>query len=183
MDGLFSGAVASERPSGSLSELAKMATRKRPLSGSSPNPNKSGRPTRTVYAVGSGLAAAIILGVVTFELHRSSREAEHHLAQANAQATNTQLFSSRTLMLDSNEGTGVPQFGPPVQQAAPQQDAPPPDMPEAQNFDPTEAPEDPPPPPPLEQPGPMEPPSEDVHTGPPLGMMPGADSDIRPPPE
>ena len=182
MDGLFSGPAPSERPSSSLFELARMATRKRPLSVSSPNPNKSGRPKRAVYAVGSGLAAAIILAVVSFELHRSSREAEHHLAQA--QATSTQLFSSRTLMLDNNEGSGVPQFGPPLQQAAPQQDAPPSNMPEAQTFEATEAPEDPPPPPPLEQPGPMEPPSEeDVHIGPPLGMMPGADSDIQPPTE
>jgi hypothetical protein len=121
-----------------------------------------------VYAVGSGLAAALILAVISFELHRNSREAEHHIAQA--QATSTQLFSSRTLMLDNNEGSGVPRFGPPMQQGATPQDAAPP---EAQTFDPNNAPEDPPPPPPLEQPGPMEPPSEEVHTGPPQGMIQG----------
>ncbi len=78
-------------------------------------------------------------------------------------------------MLDNNGGTGVPQFGPPIQQAASAQDASQANMPEAQSFDPNTAPEDPPPPPVVEQPGPMEPPSENenVHTGPPLGMIQG----------
>jgi DNA-binding response OmpR family regulator len=181
MESLFAGAAAVVRPSKSLSELARMATRKRPLSVSSPNPNKSGRPTRAVYAVGSGLAAALILGVISFELHRNSGETEHHLAQA--QATSTQLFSSRAVMLDNNQGSGVPQFGPRMQQAPTPQNTPPPKMPEPETFDPNVAPEDPPPPPQLEQPGPMEPPSEDVHTGPPLGMIQGDDGAVLPPRE
>jgi CheY-like chemotaxis protein len=173
MDSLFAGAPASDRPSKALSELARMAIRKRPLSVSSPNPNRSARPKRAVYAVSSGLAAVVILGVISFELLRSSRQAEDHMP--HAQATSTQLFSSRTMMLDNNEGSGVPQFGPPIQQAETPQEAPPPNVPEPQTFDPNTAPEDPPPPPVVENPGPMEPPSEDVHTGPPLGMIQGTD--------
>ena len=169
MDSLFAGAPAAQRPSKSLSELARMATHKRPLSARAPNLNKSARPKRAVYAVGSGLAAVVILAVISFELHRNSSQPEQHVAQV--QATSTQLFSSRTMMLDNNQGTGVPQFGPPIQQAEATPDAPPPNMPEAQSFDPNTAPEDPPPPPAVDQPGPMEPPSEDVHTGPPLGMI------------
>lgn len=169
MDSLFAGATAPERPSKSLSEWAKIAAHKRPLP---TRPKK-----RAVYAVGSGLAAVLILGAISFELLRSSKEAEHHIS--HGAATSTQLFSSRTMMLDNNEGSGVPQFGPPIQQAAVSQtvpqDAPPPNEPEAQAFDPNTAPEDPPPPPALENPGPMEPPSDDVHTGPPLGMIQGTD--------
>jgi hypothetical protein len=130
-----------------------------------------------VYAVSSGLAAVLVLGVLSFELLRNSRDAEHH-HMAQAQATSTQLFSSRTLMLNNNEGSGVPQFGPP-----PQQDAAPPNMPQAETFDPNAAPEDPPPPPAVESPGPMEPPSA-VHTGPPLGITQGngsSDADQTPP--
>jgi CheY-like chemotaxis protein len=183
MDSLFASAPASERPSKSLIELAKIATHKRPLSASVPNLNKSARPKRAVYAVSSGLAAVLILGVLTFELLRSSRGAEHH-HMAQGQATSTQLFSSRTLVLGNNEGSGVPQFGPPVQQGATSQDTSAPNVPVAQTFDPNAAPEDPPPPPAVEQPGPMEPPSS-VHTGPPLGMMPqgdgSADADQTPP--
>lgn len=171
IDSLFAGATGADRPQKSLSDLARMATRKRPLSVSLPNINKSARPKRAVYAVGSGLAAVVILGVISFELLRNSGHAEHHLP--HPQATSTQLFSSRTLMLDNNQGSGAPQFGPPIQQAANSQDAPPSNLPEAQTFDPNAAPEDPPPPPAVEQPGPMEPPSEDVHTGPPLGMIQG----------
>ena len=171
MDSLFAGATASDRPSSSLSELAKIATRKRPLAMRLPNLNKSARPKRAAYAVGSGVAAVLILGVISFELLRNSREAEH--PRVHAPATSTQLFSSRTMMLDNNEGNGVPQFGPPIQQAATSQDGQPANVPEPQTFDPNTAPEDPPPPPALENPGPMEPPSEDVHTGPPLGMIQG----------
>ena len=182
MDSLFAGAPASDRPSNSLSHLARMASTKRPLAMNTSNRNTKGaRPKRAVYAVGSGVAAVLILGVLSFELLRSSGGAEHHMP--HAQATSTQLFSSRTMMLDNNAGSGVPQFGPPIQQGTPpSQDAPPANLPQAQTFDPNTAPEDPPPPPALEHPGPMEPPSE-VHTGPPMGMIDAQGSDGAAQPE
>jgi hypothetical protein len=161
---MFGGAQASS----SLSHLAKMATVKRPLV--TPNLNKGVVPKRAVFVVGSGLAAVLILGVLSFELLRNSNEAEHHMPHAQAQGT--QIFSSTTTRLADGEGSGVAQLvAPPApQQTEAPQDTPP-NEPQAQSFDPDTAPPDPPPPPALENPGPMEPPSMG-HSDPPDGMMP-----------
>src|SRR6185312_12685560 len=83
--GVFSGLPLSGRPSKSLSDLAKMATSKRPLD----NPKVGGKvvPNRAVFVVGSGVAAVLVLGVLSFELLRHSSEAEHHMPHAQAQST------------------------------------------------------------------------------------------------
>jgi CheY-like chemotaxis protein len=167
--GVFTGLSMSGQPSASLSELAKRATSKRPLA--EPKVGKAGKvaPNRAVFVVGSGVAAVLVLGVLSFDLLRHSGEAEHHMP--HAQALSTQVFSPSTTLVASSGGEPaqlVPSNdgGGPAQPAAPEsQDGglPPQDMPpilpRAQSFDADTAPEDPPPPPVLEHPGPSEPPS------------------------
>jgi CheY-like chemotaxis protein len=159
--------IAPAARSESLSDLARMASSKRSLEIA--NLNRSG-PKRAAFAVGSGLAAAIILGVLTFEL-RTPRTAAH--AMPRGQAANTQLFApTGTLVANSEPRPFQRQPQPSVQFGAPVSS-----QPQAQIFDPDTAPADPPPPPALEQPGPMEPPSSmesppPMHGRPPLGMLP-----------
>ena len=152
--GVFSGLPLSGKPSKSLSDLAKMAGSKRPLTDA-----KLGKsvPNRAVFAVGSGVAAVLILGVLSFELLRNSGEAEHHMPHAHAQ--NTQVFSSSTTMMASSDGRPAQLVAPPPQTDPPSQQPVPSNQPQAQSFDPDTAPPDPPPPPTLEHPGPSEPPS------------------------
>jgi len=154
--GVFTGLPMSGQASRSLSDLAKMATSKRPLAHPKVGGGKAA-PNRAVFVVGSGLAAVLVLGVLSFELLRHSGEAERHMPHAQAQST--QLFSSSTTLVASSNG-GPAQLVAPAQpsEGAPPQDMPP-NQPEPQTFDADSAPEDPPPPPILEHPGPSEPPS------------------------
>jgi hypothetical protein len=160
-------------PRSSLSDLARMATTKRPLSGmqrrsqpkrSEGNPAKRhrrdvGQPKRRVFVVGSGIAAVLLVGVVSFELLRATPSAEHG---HHGRGANAQLFSARSTLVADNGANPPPQvFSPPT----PQSVATGPErgtasaLPQPQTFDPDTAPPDPPPPPALERPGPMEPPS------------------------
>jgi CheY-like chemotaxis protein len=175
-----SGFGAPALPSKSLKDLARMATTKRPLPGAG-GARQTGvarqtagawqkvQPKRRVFVVGSGIAAVLLVGVVTFELLRSTPPVEH-----GRHAREAQLFGpASTLVADSS--AAPPQvFSAP----APQPDRVPapmtPETPQPQTYDPDTAPPDPPPPPVLEQPGPMEPPSM-AHNGPPVGMQDGAD--------
>jgi hypothetical protein len=160
----------SGKPSKSLSELARMAGSKRPLADT-----KLGKavPNRAVFAVGSGVAAVLILGVLSFELLRNSGEAEHHMPHAQAQ--NTQVFSSSTTMMASRGDGGPAQLVAPPRQTEPPQQNMPSNQPQAQTFDADTAPPDPPPPPALEHPGPSEPPSAPTMGStdpPPWAMLP-----------
>jgi hypothetical protein len=170
VDFAASAPPASDRPLSSLSDLARMATKKRPLAIPKFNGDKAG-PNRTVFVVGSGLAAVLVLGVLSFELLRNSHEAEHHMPHAQAQAM--QVFSSSTTLVANREGSGAAQLvaPPPDQTVQPQAN-----LPQAETFDANSAPPDPPPPPALEHPGPMEPPSMG-NSGPPTGMMPDGSSE------
>ncbi len=163
-------AARSTLPTGSLSELARMAAGKRPLA--VPNLDGSGQ-KRAAFALGSGMVAVILLGVLGFELLRrpSTAEATPHVQAA---AANTQLFGpTRTLVANTEpQPFSAPSFTPSPQQPPPDS-SPPPPLPQPQAFDPESAPPDPPPPPPQAYPGPMEPPSSDLHgRGVPLGMVP-----------
>ena len=171
----------------SLSDLARMATTKRPLPGmqrksqpkhsegnpakrhrqpehSGGNPAKRqgravGQPKRRVFVVGSGIAAVLLVGVVSFELLRANPSAEHG---HHGRGANAQLFSARSSLVADN-GTNPPLqvFSPPIPQSAATGPEPGTSsaLPQPQTFNPDTAPPDPPPPPALEQPGPMEPPS------------------------
>ena len=149
------------RSSESLSDLARMATTKRPL----PGARRGTQPKRRVFVVGSGIAAVLLVGVVSFELLGANSPSEH------GRAASAQLFSPRST-LDNTSASPPPVFSPPSPQ--PLQTAPSPaaasGLLQPQAFDPNTAPPDPPPPPALERPGPMEPPSM-AHNGPPLGMQ------------
>jgi hypothetical protein len=141
-----SGSVSSSEParSRSLSELAGMATTKRPLTG--PGLHSGRRPKLAVFAVGSGLAA-LLIGVLTFELLRTP--AVEPMPRATL-ASIRPFSPSATLAGDRAEGS-APQFP----AAAPQQTAAseavtPPDT-QAQTFDPDT--------------------QEPMHNGPPLGMI------------
>lgn len=156
--------------SGSLSELARMASNKRPLA--IPSFNRPG-PKRAAFAVGSGLAAVVVLGVLTFELLRTPHTAAH--AMPTARAANTQLFSpSGSLVANSQPIRPFDAQPQPSVEARATISS----QPQAQTFDPETAPPDPPPPPALEQPGPMEPsetePPMPMHgiRLPPTGMLP-----------
>ncbi len=155
-------------PSQSLSALARMATTKRPLPGGT-RPQRTTQPRRRVVVFGSGIAEALIVGIVTFELLRSTPSVDHG---QYAHATGPQLFSPNTLT-PGNSSPPMQVFSPPpprpVQAAAPS-------LPQPQTFDPDTAPPGPPPPPALERPGPMQPPSM-AHNGPPLGMHAGWNTD------
>jgi hypothetical protein len=141
-----------------------MATTKRPL----PGMQRGLQPKRRVFVVGSGIAAVLLVGVVSFELLRASPSGEHgrHGREANAQ-----LFSARSSLVADN-GSPPPQvFSPPPPRPVTTASAPSSGgLPQPQTFDPDTAPPDPPPPPALERPGPMEPPSM-AHNGPPVGMQ------------
>jgi hypothetical protein len=154
--GVFTGLPLSGRPSASLSQLAKMATSKRPLPDTKVGKAGKVAPNRAVFVVGSGVAAVLVLGVLSLELLRHSGEAEHHMP--HAQALNAQVFSPSATLVASSDG-GPAQLVPPPSGEQPLPQNMPPDQPEAQTFDADSAPPDPPPPPVLEHPGPSEPPS------------------------
>jgi CheY-like chemotaxis protein len=150
----------------SLSDLARMATGKRPLT----HGNPSLLPKRKVFVVGSGIAAVLLASVLAFEL-TGSHAPTHH----NRRAVAAQLFSpNSSLVAENNTTESSPQvFGPaparPAEGSTPSSIS---NLPQPEVFDPNTAPEDPPPPPALERPGPMEPPSMG-HSEPPLGMQDG----------
>jgi hypothetical protein len=130
-----------------------------------------GQPKRRVFVVGSGIAAVLLAGVVTFELLRATPSGEN---SRHGLAARMQLFSPPSTMAADSQAGSPEQFTP----EPPQPAAATPDpgtvssLPQPQTFDPDTAPPDPPPPPALEHPGPMEPPSM-AHNGPPLGMQGG----------
>ena len=153
----------------SLSDLARIATTKRPLTLGNP----SLLPKRKVFVVGSGIAAVLLASVLAFEL-TGSHAPTHHSRRAVA----AQLFSSNSSLVAENNATESPPqvFGPaPAQPADVATPGSASNLPQPEVFDPNTAPEDPPPPPALERPGPMEPPSM-AHNEPPLGMQ---DSDTE----
>jgi hypothetical protein len=155
--------------SSSLPELARRVASKRPLA--VPDLSRPG-PKRAAFAVGSGLAAAIILGVLTFELLRTPDTAH---AMPGTQTANTVPFSPRPTLVANGEAP--PPFSAPPQQSA-AVSATTSSQPQAQTFNPDTAPPDPPPPPAVEQPGPMEPPDTEPPMPmhgirlPPTGMLP-----------
>jgi CheY-like chemotaxis protein len=156
---------AGAKPPGSpqsLSQLARMAATKRPLADLKPNRGLQSS-KRSVFWVGSGLVAVLLIGAFTFEQLRTPARAEH---MAQTQAAPAPFASGGTTV---GGGGGMPAqiFSPPPPQAA----ASAANLPQLQNLDPATAPPDPPPPPALEHPGPIEPPSA-MHSGPPLGMVP-----------
>ena len=140
------GATSTPEPesSRSLSELARMATTKRPLTGRGLPGSR--RPKLAVFAVGSGLAVMLI-GVLTFELLRTP--AVEPMPRATL-ASIRPFSPSATLVAEREEGS-APQFpaaGP--QQTATSEGITPPDT-QAQTFDPDT--------------------EEPLHSGPPLGMI------------
>lgn len=148
----------------SLTDLARMATTKRPLA----QTRSTFAPKQRVFVVGSGVAAVLLASVLAFQLTRSHSPTHH-----NRQAVAAQLFSPNTNLVAENTATEAPAqvFGPPPGQPEHPAAAPSPvsNLPQPQVFDPNTAPADPPPPPAFEHPGPMEPPSAG-HYGPP-GMQ------------
>ena len=166
----------------SLSDLARMATTKRPLPSSTRRvPRRAGgasvgtRPKSRIFVFGSGIAAALLAAVLCFELLRATPSGEHGL---NARAISAQLVSPAPNLVADNSAGSPEVFTPappePVQTAAaPGTDAP---VAQPQTFDPDSAPPDPPPPPALEQPGPMEPPSMGHHR-PPWAPQGGSDTE------
>jgi CheY-like chemotaxis protein len=145
--------------SASLSQLARMAATKRPLADSKPNRP----PQRTLFMVGSGLAVALLVGLLGLELLRTPAKAEH---MPQTQGTPAPFAAPA-----SDTGTPPGQmFAPSAPQPAANSAATAANLPQAPNGD-GEAQPDPPPPPALEHPGPMEPPSA-MHSGPALGMVP-----------
>ncbi|HWW81472.1 MAG TPA: hypothetical protein VNY82_17875 [Steroidobacteraceae bacterium] len=162
-----SGFGAPALPSQSLKDLARMATTKRPLPGATRGRQKV-LPKRGVFVVGSGIAAVLLVGVLSFELLRTTPPVEHG---RHAHAAGVQLFSPQSTLVGGTSAGPLQVFSAP----SPQPDQAPVSaaaagMPQAQTFDPDSAPPDPPPPPALEHPGPMEPPSM-PHYGPPMGMQ------------
>jgi CheY-like chemotaxis protein len=158
-------------PTQSLAALARMATSKRPLpggaSGSRSRTQQATQPKRRVIVFGSGIAAVLLVAIVSFELRSTPAEQTQH-----AHTTAPQLFGPNTLTADNSASPPAQVFSPlpPEQAPAP---AASPGPPQPQTFDPDTAPPDPPPPPVLERPGPMEPPSMAHNEGPPLNMHEG----------
>ena len=174
-----SGRQPSAGSSQSLADLARMATTKRPLPGFTRSGTWRGvsglgaKPKRRVFVVGSGIAAALLVAVVCFELLRTNPS---HDQGRHARAASVQLFSPAATLVADNSGNSPQVFSPPPPQPAANEPAPGTDsaLPQAQTFDPDTAPPDPPPPPALEHPGPMEPPS--MGQRPPWAPQGGSDS-------
>lgn len=145
---------ASPASSVPLSELARVATTKRPLT----RPGLSRRPKLAVFAVGSAVAT-LLIGVLTFELFRTPAEKP----MPRATLASIQPFSPRaaTLVAEPAESPAPQSTAPsaPEQTAAPE-DASPPD-PQPATLDAVD-------------PAPMPPPP--MHNGPPLGMIAPQDS-------
>jgi hypothetical protein len=134
----------------SLTDLARMATTRRPL----PQGQAGSAPKRNVIMVGSGVAAVVLASVLAFQLTRS-----HAPTHPNRQAA-AQLFSPNPGEVAQNGAATPPPevFGPPpgqTQQMAAA--APTPGLPQPPPSDPNSASSDAPPPPPtaLEHPGAM----------------------------
>ena len=173
------GSMSATRPaartrggsSQSLSDLARMATTKRPLPGA---PRRAPQPKRGVIVVGSGIAAVLLAGVVCFELLRTAPSAEHG---RHGRATSAQLFSPAPTYVADNSAGSPQVFTPAPPEPVATATAPGTDsaLPQPQTFDADTAPPDPPPPPALERPGPMEPPSFGHGASPPPGMQAGQD--------
>jgi CheY-like chemotaxis protein len=159
-------AQSAARSSESLSDLARMATTKRALPGAR---RGSMQPKHRIFVVGSGIAAVLLVGVVGFEVLRTSSSGEHG---RHGRAATAQLFSPPSTLVADNSANPPAVFSPPSPQRVPAAPAPAATsgLPQPQTFNPDTAPPDPPPPPPLERPGPMEPPSMG-HNGPPFGMQ------------
>lgn len=168
--------------SGSLSDLAKMATSKRPLADVMARGGSPAAPKRTIVVAGSGVAAVFVLGILTFGLLRTQSDAKEHLAQVRRPTTPFAASAAPSSgSIDAppavtNDNSGLV-YAPSTENLTP---APPPDAPLPKDPMTGETPPDaagmqPPPPPPQEYPGPMEPPSS-MHVGPPLGM-PGTEND------
>jgi DNA-binding NarL/FixJ family response regulator len=150
----------------SLSDLARMASTKRPL-----NNIKKGlqQPKRRTIVLGSGIAAAAMAAVVGFHLLRATPDNEHG-RDPHRHDVNAHLFSPTSTIVADRSAEPLQVFTPTpprVVAASPPESAA--GLPQPEQFDPETAPRDPPPPPALEHPGPMEPPSM-AHDGPPLGM-------------
>jgi DNA-binding NarL/FixJ family response regulator len=172
----FGAPAAPTLPSQSLKDLARMATTKRPLPIAGGARQIAGawqkvQPKRRVFVVGSGIAAVLLVGVVTFGLLRSTPPVEHGL---HAHAREAQLFGPTSTLVTASSAGPTQVFSAPAPQPEEASEAATLGMPQPQTFDPDTAPPDPPPPPVLEHPGPMEPPSM-AHNGPPIGMQ-GSDS-------
>jgi hypothetical protein len=140
-----------------------------------------------VFAVSSGLAAVLILGVLSFELLRNSgEEAEKHMPHAQAQAQSMEIFSPAPTLLAKGEGSNAAQLAAPPPPPQEEQTGPPPGspiQPQAVEYDPNTAPPDPPPPPVLEHPGPTEPPQPPYtrgYTGSVVDGVPQQTSDSEP---
>lgn len=136
-------APASAPKAASLSDLARMATTKRPLTGPG---LASRRPKLAIFAVGSGLAA-LGIAVLTLELLRTPAVEPMHRAPL---ATMQPFSPSASTAAERAEGAAPQSTTPPAQQTGAPEDVVPPVM-EAQTSDPgTEEP---------------------MHSGPPLGMI------------
>ena len=151
----------------SLSDLASMATTKRPLA----HTQSTFQPTRKVFVVGSGVAAVLLASMLAFQLTRS-----HTPTHQGRRAVAAQLFAPPASLVAANNATEAPRevFGAPPGQPEPAAATPSPvsNGPQPQVFNPDTAPADPPPPPALEHPGPMEPPSMAHNEEPPWMQRP-----------
>lgn len=173
---VFTGARPGD--SKSLTDLARMATNKRPLA--SPLLGTT-VPKRAMFAVGSGVAAVILVGVLGFELIRPDHSAVAQ--QRGTQVASSQIFAPGS---GGQDRAGTTQLVPSSQPGVPAPGTFSPPVP--QNFDPNIAPSDPPPPPALERPGPMEPPGYSPdgsiqpppYAGPPGTPAPAPDPDAPP---
>ena len=151
----------------SLSDLASLATTKRPLA----HIQSTFQPTRKVFVVGSGVAAVLLASVLAFQLTRT-----HTPTHQGRRAVAAQLFAPPASLVAANNATEAPRevFGAPPGQPEPTAATPSPasNGPQPQVFNPDTAPADPPPPPALEHPGPMEPPSMAHNEEPPWMQRP-----------
>jgi hypothetical protein len=175
------GSMSATRPaqtrvgsSQSLSDLARMATTKRPLPGTTPRGGRTAQPKRRVIVVGSGIAAVLLAAVVCFELLRTTSSGDHG---RHSRPTSAQLFSPASTYVADNSAGSPQVFTPAPPEPVATATAPGTDsaLPQPQTFNPDTAPPDPPPPPALERPGPMEPPSFGHGASPPPGMQGGSD--------
>jgi CheY-like chemotaxis protein len=141
---------------GSLSELARMAM----APGAMRNPRATEpRPKRAVFYVGTGLAAALAVAGLSFEL----LGANGFFARSHGPVAGERpLFGPPDPAPFVARREVIPSSPFEVQQAQPTSESPEPaaaSAPQPEPVNPDTAPPDPPPPPALERPGPMEPPS------------------------
>jgi hypothetical protein len=171
--GLFAEPAGALLPERSLSDLARMAANKRPLAESMAASTRAvpssvanwTRPKRAVFAVGSGLAAAVLIGVLSFELLRTPHAAAE---MPRSQAAHPQVFGETTTLVAKRQEEAPPPLPISPVPSSPQSAAA---QSQAGILDPGTAPPDPPPRTPFAGPGPVEPP-EAMHGRVPLGMVP-----------